>query len=134
MNLFDTFAPTRQEALARISAVSPNEYARSRNSLTGAVTGLSPYITHGALTLPQVLQAVQRVVMDEVADRRLRRQHVFEPVGEAMQAVAERRRRSARAGRMVEQPLDRTLAGPGEAIFDLLDLFGRMDASTEGGL
>lgn len=58
MNLFDTFAPTRQEALARIRAVSPNEYARSRNFLTGAVTGLSPYITHGIVHPTEVLSGV----------------------------------------------------------------------------
>lgn len=41
-------------ARSRLHAVSPNEYARSRNQLDGAATHLSPYLTHGLLTLPQV--------------------------------------------------------------------------------
>ena len=36
----------------------PAAYARTRNHLDGAVTGLSPYITHGLLTLPEVLAGV----------------------------------------------------------------------------
>ncbi len=52
------FAPTRAAALARIAAVRPADYARSRNALDGAVTQLSPYITHGLVTLPQVLAGV----------------------------------------------------------------------------
>ncbi|NDE33006.1 MAG: deoxyribodipyrimidine photolyase, partial [Betaproteobacteria bacterium] len=49
------FPPTRQAALARLDAVRPNDYARSRNAIDGAVTCLSPYITHGLLSLPEVL-------------------------------------------------------------------------------
>ena len=56
MNL--TFAPTMAAAQAALAAVRPGDYARSRNSLDGATTRLSPYITHGFLTLPQVLAAV----------------------------------------------------------------------------
>jgi len=56
--LLETFPPTRQAALARVSAVRPSDYARSRNAIEGAVTGLSPYITHGLLSLPEVLAGV----------------------------------------------------------------------------
>lgn len=56
MNLFP---PTREEALARIAAVQPTEYSRSRNALNGAVTQLSPYITHGFVSLPEVLAGVR---------------------------------------------------------------------------
>jgi len=58
MTILDTFPPTRQAALARISAVRPGDYARSRNAIEGAVTGLSPYITHGLVSLPEVLAGV----------------------------------------------------------------------------
>ena len=58
MKKLDTFPPTRQAALARISAVRPSDYARSRNAIDGAVTGLSPYITHGLVSLPEVLADV----------------------------------------------------------------------------
>ena len=58
MPALDTFPPTRQAALARISALKPRDYARSRNALEGAVSGLSPYITHGLVSLPEVLAGV----------------------------------------------------------------------------
>jgi deoxyribodipyrimidine photo-lyase len=58
MTMLDTFPPTRQAALARVTAVSPGDYARSRNAIEGAVTGLSPYITHGLISLPEVLAVV----------------------------------------------------------------------------
>ena len=52
------FPPTRQAALVRIDAVRPEDYARSRNAIEGAVTHLSPYITHGLVSLPEVLAGV----------------------------------------------------------------------------
>ena len=51
----DELPPTRSAALARVERVRPTAYARTRNHLDGAVTGLSPYLTHGLLTLPEVL-------------------------------------------------------------------------------
>ncbi len=47
------FEPTREAALARIAALSPAAYARTRNALDGAVSGLSPYFTHGMVSLPE---------------------------------------------------------------------------------
>jgi len=58
MTMIDTFPPTRQAALDRLNAVHPSDYARSRNAIEGAVTGLSPYITHGLISLPEVLAGV----------------------------------------------------------------------------
>jgi deoxyribodipyrimidine photo-lyase len=52
------FAPTLAAAHARIAAVRPAEYARTRNALDGEVTHLSPYITHGFVTVPEVLAGV----------------------------------------------------------------------------
>jgi deoxyribodipyrimidine photo-lyase len=54
----ETFVPTLAAAQARIAAVRPAAYARTRNALDGAVTGLSPYITHGFVTLKDVLAGV----------------------------------------------------------------------------
>jgi deoxyribodipyrimidine photo-lyase len=51
-------APTRSAAQARIAAIQPEAYARTRNHLQGAVTGLSPYLTHGLVTTRQVLAGV----------------------------------------------------------------------------
>ena len=59
------FEPTLQAAHARLAAVNPEAYARTRNHLDGAVTRLSPYLTHGFLTLPEVLHGVlQRHPLD----------------------------------------------------------------------
>ncbi len=54
----EAFAPTLAAAHERIAAVQPAAYARTRNAIEGAVSGLSPYITHGFVTLPQVHAAV----------------------------------------------------------------------------
>jgi deoxyribodipyrimidine photo-lyase len=54
----DTLLPRRDAALARIARVHPADYARTRNHLEGAVTGLSPYLTHGVVTLRDVLAGV----------------------------------------------------------------------------
>lgn len=50
--------PGQAAARARLAAVRPQDYARTRNHLEGAVTGLSPYLTHGLLDLPEVLADV----------------------------------------------------------------------------
>ncbi len=55
------FSPTLAAAQARIAAIRPADYARSRNAIGGAVSGLSPYITHGVVTLPQVLAGVAAI-------------------------------------------------------------------------
>ena len=54
----EIFEPTLAAAEARIAAVRPAAYARTRNALDGAVTGLSPYITHGLVSLTDVLAGV----------------------------------------------------------------------------
>lgn len=43
------FPPSRFAALRRVALARPREYARTRNHLDGAVTALSPYVTHGLL-------------------------------------------------------------------------------------
>jgi deoxyribodipyrimidine photo-lyase len=50
--------PTLAAARARIAAVRPKDYAATRNHLDGAVSGLSPYLTHGFVTLAEVLSGV----------------------------------------------------------------------------
>jgi deoxyribodipyrimidine photo-lyase len=56
----ETFSPTLAAAQARIAAVQPAAYARTRNAIGGAVSQLSPYITHGFVTLADVLAGVAR--------------------------------------------------------------------------
>jgi len=54
----ESFPPTLDAARARIAAVRPSEYARTRNQLDGAVTRLSPYLTHGFVSLPEALRRI----------------------------------------------------------------------------
>ena len=55
-----SFEPTHAAALARLAVIRPAEYARSRNALDGAVTGLSPYFTHGMLRMDEAARAVHQ--------------------------------------------------------------------------
>ncbi len=57
-NLMYEFAPTPEAARLRLDYVSPKDYAHTRNALDGAVTHLSPYLTHGFLTVPDVASAM----------------------------------------------------------------------------
>lgn len=52
------FEPTHTAARERLTRLSPARYAKSRNHLDGAVSGLSPYITHGLITQREVLQTL----------------------------------------------------------------------------
>ena len=65
----EALPPTHSAALARVDSVRPAAYARTRNHLDGAVTGLSPYLTHGVLTLPEVLARVLQREPLEVAHK-----------------------------------------------------------------
>jgi deoxyribodipyrimidine photo-lyase len=52
--------PSRAEALRRLDVFRPADYARTRNHLEGAVSRLSPYVTHGILSLPEIYQSLDR--------------------------------------------------------------------------
>jgi deoxyribodipyrimidine photo-lyase len=43
-------------AIERVQSINPSNYAKSRNAIDGAVSRLSPYITHGLISLEEVLQ------------------------------------------------------------------------------
>lgn len=55
-----SFVRTYEEILAAIDGVDVVAYERTRNHLTGAVSRLSPYLTRGVITLPQVRDRVLR--------------------------------------------------------------------------
>lgn len=48
------FEPSHTAALAALDRVNPAAYAATRNHLNGAVTRLSPYLTHGLLSLTEL--------------------------------------------------------------------------------
>lgn len=57
-------------AFERLAAIDPVAYARSRNYVAGAVTGLSPWIRHGVLGLAEVRDAaLSRVATAEQAEK-----------------------------------------------------------------
>ena len=56
------FPPDDQGWQTRIAQIDPKRYALTRNHLNGAVTGLSPYLTHGYLSLTEAAQAIRQRV------------------------------------------------------------------------
>ena len=54
------FAPGADAAAARLKNIDPARYGRTRNALDGAVTGLSPYLTHGILGLKDAAASVNQ--------------------------------------------------------------------------
>jgi deoxyribodipyrimidine photo-lyase len=52
------FPPAREEALRRIEAVDSRSYRRLRDYARGPVSRLSPYITHGLVSVPEVFGSV----------------------------------------------------------------------------
>jgi deoxyribodipyrimidine photo-lyase len=53
------FEPTPQAAAQRLAAVRKSDYARTRNHLDGAVTMLSPYLTHGFLHVSDAMHTLR---------------------------------------------------------------------------
>jgi len=58
MNNIPNFLISYNEVIARIKAIDPVDYARSRNFLNGSVSYLSPFITHGVISTKTVADAV----------------------------------------------------------------------------
>lgn len=54
------YEPSRQAALNVLAKVDPAQYSRSRNFLDGAVTGLSPWITHGYTNVREATQILMK--------------------------------------------------------------------------
>ncbi|MES2773694.1 MAG: FAD-binding domain-containing protein [Bacteroidota bacterium] len=52
------FTTSHAEILQRVDAIDPVMYGKTRNFIDGAITYLSPYISRGVLTLPNVAQSV----------------------------------------------------------------------------
>ena len=85
------FEPFAHAAHSRLAAIRPFEYAQTRNHLNGAVTLLSPYLTHGLLNVPQVAEnvykahriGVQHKFMFELAWREYF-QHVHDALGDGI--------------------------------------------------
>jgi len=57
----DLFEPHAHAAKERLDAFRPFDYSQTRNHLQGAVSMLSPYLTHGVLSVPEVADYMYRV-------------------------------------------------------------------------
>ncbi|MFM6937366.1 MAG: FAD-binding domain-containing protein, partial [Aquirufa sp.] len=53
------FSTKREEILAQIDRFDVAKYARSRNFITGGVSYLSPYLSRGFITVPQVVKRLK---------------------------------------------------------------------------
>jgi len=74
---------------ARLSAVDPAAYAGSRNHVAGAVTGLSPWITHGCIPAPELIERFGLTGQDMLAFQfgwRAFFQHVWSHLGDGILA------------------------------------------------
>ncbi|MBN8285300.1 FAD-binding domain-containing protein [Zoogloea sp.] len=74
---------------ARLSAVDPAAYAQSRNHVAGAVTGLSPWITHGCIPVPELIARFGLTGQDMLAFQlgwRAFFQHVWGHLGDGILA------------------------------------------------
>jgi deoxyribodipyrimidine photo-lyase len=85
------FEPTRQAVQRCLQAVDPALYGRTRNFLSGRVTRLSPYLTHGLISLPQVMAILGQTYTLGPEDKlvfefawREYYQHVWEHLGESI--------------------------------------------------
>jgi len=58
-DLFSAFPPNLEDALHRVRVIKPKAYAATRNFLDGAVTRISPYITHGFLNLTDLANEIE---------------------------------------------------------------------------
>ena len=52
------FTTSYTEVLDNIEAIDPASYAKTRNYVDGSITYLSPYISRGVITLPQIVKSV----------------------------------------------------------------------------
>jgi deoxyribodipyrimidine photo-lyase len=61
----DHFEPTNAALEARLSAIDIAAYGTTRNHLNGKVTQLSPYITHGFITIPELFDRLPELKLSD---------------------------------------------------------------------
>ena len=128
------FRGGRAEAIARLAAVDPEAYARTRNDVGGAVSRLSPWIRHGVLSLAEVRDAAIARAGAEAAEKFVSElgwrdywQLVLAAVGAGVMADLEPPAAEARAGRLNRVPADVLTATTGLACID--DFVRRLHAT-----
>ena len=58
-SLFPEFPTDINSVYEKVKRINPITYGKTRNFIDGAVTKLSPYISRGMITLPEILQQVK---------------------------------------------------------------------------
>ena len=93
------FRGGRAAAVARLAAIDPPRYAATRNHVDGAVTGLSPWLRHGVLSLAEVRDAALERVPVAGAATTLVRELAWRDYWQRVQATL-----GARIGSALEAP------------------------------
>jgi deoxyribodipyrimidine photo-lyase len=61
----DYFEPNDTALEARLSAIDITAYSKTRNHLSGQVTRLSPYITHGFVSIPELFERLTHLKLTD---------------------------------------------------------------------
>ena len=61
----EIFVPTNDALQALISAIDIRAYEKTRNHVSGRVTHLSPYLTHGFIDIPQLFDRLPRLTLED---------------------------------------------------------------------
>ncbi|NBV46429.1 MAG: deoxyribodipyrimidine photo-lyase, partial [Planctomycetia bacterium] len=93
------FRGGRAAAVARLATIDPPRYAATRNHVDGAVTGLSPWLRHGVLSLAEVRDAALERVPVAGAATTLVRELAWRDYWQRVQATL-----GARIGSAIEPP------------------------------
>ncbi len=125
----------RAPALERLATLDPAVYARTRNHTSGAVSRLSPWLRHGALSLAEVRDAALATVRDpEAAEKFISElgwrdywQQVYAALGERIHEPIETPAAAARATPRASMPDDVLSATTGMACID--DFVRRLHAT-----
>jgi len=59
------FEPTDTALETQLSAIDVAAYGKTRNHLNGQVTRLSPYITHGLITIPELFERLPKLKLSD---------------------------------------------------------------------
>ncbi|MFZ4733266.1 MAG: FAD-binding domain-containing protein [Pirellulales bacterium] len=81
------FRGGRDAALERLAAIDPRRYATTRNHVDGAVTGLSPWLRHGVLSLAEVRDAALDRTAEPAAATTLVRELAWRDYWQRVQAA-----------------------------------------------
>jgi deoxyribodipyrimidine photo-lyase len=116
----------RAAALARLAAIDPAAYARTRNHVAGSVTRLSPWLRHGVLSLAEVRDAaLARAQRPEDAAKLISElgwrdywQQVYAAVGSRIHQPIESPAQRHRVPAVEQVPADVLAAGTGLQCID----------------